>query len=302
VHSEAELERALGLGAPLIGINNRNLATLTVDLDTTRRLAPRVPADRTLVAESGIRSSADVRALAPLVDGFLVGSALMRQSDLAGAVRRLVYGVTKVCGLTRVDDARTAWACGATHGGLIFAAESPRRVNLARAQELTAAVPLAWVGVFVNPDPETVGAVARDAGLAAVQLHGEESPELVATVRRTVPAGCEVWKAVRVRDRVPAVRETAADRLVLDTWRDGRRGGTGERFDWSLVEGHPDRPHLLLGGGLTPALAASASRLDTWGLDVNSGVEDAPGIKSAEQLAAFFEGRRATGRRRKDSP
>jgi indole-3-glycerol phosphate synthase/phosphoribosylanthranilate isomerase len=301
VHSEAELERALQLGASLIGINNRNLGTLTVDLDTTRRLAPRVPADRTLVAESGIRSSADVRALAPLVDGFLVGTALMRHSDLAGAVRRLVYGVTKVCGLTRVEDARTAWTCGATYGGLIFAAESPRRVDNSRALELTAAVPLAWVGVFVNQDPETIGPVARDLGLAAVQLHGEESPEMVAMVRRTVPAGCEVWKAVRVRDRVPGVRETGADRLVLDTWRDGRRGGTGERFDWSLVEGHPDRPSLLLGGGLTPALAASASRLATWGLDVNSGVEDAPGLKSAGKLAAFFEGRRAPGRRR-DSP
>ena len=100
-----------------------------------------------------------------------------------------------------------------------------------------------------------------------------------------------------MRDRVPPVGETGADRLVLDTWRDGRRGGTGARFDWGLLDRHPDRARMLLGGGLTPETAAEAAGLETWGLDVNSGVEEKPGIKSAAKLAVFFHRRRGPGRR-----
>jgi indole-3-glycerol phosphate synthase / phosphoribosylanthranilate isomerase len=90
VHDEAELARAVALPAPIIGINNRDLRSLRVDLAVTERLAPRVPGDRLLVSESGIRARADVARLEPLVDAFLVGSALMRRADLAAAARELV--------------------------------------------------------------------------------------------------------------------------------------------------------------------------------------------------------------------
>ena len=90
VHSFAELDRALTLEAPIIGINNRNLATLEVDLGVTRALAPRVPCDRILVCESGLSSHAQVRELRPLVDAFLVGTTLMRKRDLPEAARHLI--------------------------------------------------------------------------------------------------------------------------------------------------------------------------------------------------------------------
>jgi indole-3-glycerol phosphate synthase/phosphoribosylanthranilate isomerase len=301
VHTDEELDRALALGAGIIGINNRDLTTLQVTLAPVRRLAPRVPTDRLVVCESGIRDHADVRSLTHLVDGFLVGTSLMRQADLAGAVRRLVFGETKVCGLTREADARAAWRAGATHGGLIFAAESPRRITPEQARNLTDAAPLRWVGVFVNQSPEIVAGIARTLRLSAVQLHGEETPDDVMAVRRALPEGCEVWKAVRVRDRIPRVAETGADRIVLDTWRSDRRGGTGERFDWSLLHSWPDRDRALLSGGLTPQLAAAAATTGTWGLDVNSGVEDRPGHKSAERLLAFFDALRGTGRKRESA-
>ena len=93
VHDEAELERAVRLGARLIGINNRNLATLTVDLDVTRRLAPRVPDDRLIVGESGIERREELLRLGEVgVRVFLVGESLMRQADVATAVRRLLLG------------------------------------------------------------------------------------------------------------------------------------------------------------------------------------------------------------------
>lgn len=298
VHTEEELDLALRLGAGIIGINNRDLATLQVDLETTRRLAPRLPGDRLVVCESGIRSHTEVRALAPVVDAFLVGSTLMRSPDVPGAVRRLVYGITKVCGLTGPEDARSAWDVGATHGGVIFVEGSPRRVDPSQARHLLAAAPLRWVGVFANAAPGLVAGVAAELGLAAVQLHGDEPPEDVAALRRALPLGTEIWKALRVRDALPDWAPFGADRILLDTWHPALRGGTGERFDWGLLAGAPDRDRLILSGGLTPELVAKAESTGVGGLDVNSGVEEAPGRKSRTRLAEFFAARRGVGKER----
>lgn len=297
VHTAEELELALRWDAPLIGINNRDLKTLRVSLDTTRRLAPLVPADRVVLCESGIGAHADTRDLASVVDGFLVGTSLMRAPDLPRAVRALVYGEVKVCGLTRPEDAVAARQAGAVFGGLVFAPESPRRVTEGEARAIRDAAGLAWVGVFVNESPAHVADLARRLGLHAVQLHGEESPAEVRALRPLLSPGCAIWKAIRVRDQVPRVEDTGADRLLLDAWRPDRRGGTGARFDWRLVKGHPDRHRLILSGGLTPESAAAADATGVAALDVNSGVEERPGIKSPARMAAFFAALRGPGRK-----
>lgn len=305
VHDETEAARAVALGADIIGVNNRDLVTLAVDSGTVPRLAPRLPADRLVVAESGIASRADVTALRPFADAFLVGSALMREVDLDAAVRNLVYGVTKVCGLTREDDARAAQRAGATHGGLVFATGSPRLVSVAQADPVRRAAPLEWVGVFADQPPEEIATTARRLALSAVQLHGHENPAEVARVGTLVPPGCAVWKAVRVRDRVPLRAETGGDRLLLDGARPAPEsrhsiagpaavhlGGTGQRFDWALLDGYPERSDVLLAGGLTAENAAHAAALGVYGLDVSSGVESTPGRKDPARLAAFFRARR----------
>jgi len=298
VHTDRELDLALALGAEVIGVNNRDLASLQVDLDTTRRLAPRVGNDRVVVCESGIRSHAEVRALAPTVDAFLVGTTLMRSPDVPAAVRRLVYGMTKVCGLTRPQDALAAWDAGATHGGVIFVEGSPRAVDPAQARAVLATAPLQGVGVFANAAPRQVASLAAELGLAAVQLHGEETPADVAALRQQLPNGTEIWKAFRVRDALPDWAPFGADRVLLDTWHPTLRGGTGGGFDWSLVARAPDPDRIILAGGLTPERVADAEALGVGGLDVNSGVEDAPGMKSHAKLAAFFAARRGSGRER----
>lgn len=288
-HDAQEIERALGLGARIIGVNNRDLKTLEVDLYTTERLEPYIPIRGCVfITESGIGSHHDVLRLRNLVDGFLIGTSLVSARDTARAAREIILGRFKVCGLTRVEDARAAYDAGATFGGLIFAPESPRAVSLETARELTESVPeLSWVGVFVNADPAEITYTARELGLEAVQLHGEESRAYVESMREMLPGGCEVWKAVRVRDAIPALEDTGADRLLLDAFKAGQRGGTGHRFDWSLLDSLEDRDHILLSGGIGPENAAEADACKTWALDVNSGVETAPGLKSAPLLRAL---------------
>jgi indole-3-glycerol phosphate synthase/phosphoribosylanthranilate isomerase len=286
VHDAAEVTRAVALPAPLIGVNNRNLRTLQVDARTTVRLAPLIPADRLVVAESGIDSRDDVEQLRPHADAFLVGSALMRAAELDAAVRALVYGRTKVCGLTRAEDARTAWQAGATHGGLIFAAGSPRRVDLEAARAACREIALAWVGVFADQDPEAIAGAAHELALAAVQLHGDESAADIARLRSLLPAGCQVWKAVRVRERIPVRAESGADRVVVDGPASSRS------FDWSLLAGYSERGEVVLAGGLSPGNVADAAALGTFALDVSSGVEAAPGHKDPGRLREFFAARR----------
>jgi indole-3-glycerol phosphate synthase / phosphoribosylanthranilate isomerase len=294
VHDEQELARALDLDARIVGVNNRNLKTLDVDLAVTEALAPKIPADRVRVAESGVFSHADVRRLRGVVDAFLVGTSLVIRDDVPCAVRELVAGRFKVCGLTRPVDALAAWNAGATWGGLIFAAESPRCVDMPQAKAVRGAAPLRWVGVFVNEDPDVILKAVHELDLAAVQLHGDESQAFVTDLRARIQGRCEVWRAIRVKDRIPTLEETGADRLTLDAFAAGKRGGTGERFDWGLLAGHPERERIVLGGGLGPENVAEADALDPWALDVNSGVESAPGEKSAERLALLLKALRGS--------
>ncbi|MCP4601866.1 MAG: bifunctional indole-3-glycerol-phosphate synthase TrpC/phosphoribosylanthranilate isomerase TrpF [Proteobacteria bacterium] len=295
VHDEEELSRALDLELPIIGINNRNLKTLEIDLSVTEKLAPLVPSDRVVVAESGVLTHRDVLRLRPLANGFLVGTSLMAKPDIDLACRGLIYGPVKVCGLTRPADAEDAASAGARWGGLIFAEESPRFIDMQKARTIRETPSLSWVGVFVNKNLNQVAQTARELRLSAVQLHGDETRDYVVDLKRQLEHGCEVWKACRVRDGFPTAKETGADRILLDTFSPNIRGGTGERFDWSILKNH-DLSNVILSGGLSPDCAAEADAVGAFALDVNSGVEDAPGVKSTALLDRFFAALRGIGR------
>jgi indole-3-glycerol phosphate synthase / phosphoribosylanthranilate isomerase len=296
VHNEIELDRALALGAEIVGINNRDLRTLKTDLAVTERLVERVPTDRLVISESGIRDRSDVERLAQKVDAFLVGSSLMASEDIGQASRALVYGRLKICGLTRAKDAMLAVSSGATHAGLIFAESSKRRVGsnadvLADAARSSGAK---TVGVFQDQDLAFVAATAGELGLDAVQLHGNETG--LDKLKSALPENCEVWAASPVGTEVTPER-TGADRILYDTQKDGRTGGTGETFDWSLLNGRPALPNAFIAGGLNPSNVRDAQHVGSYGLDVSSGVESAPGIKDESKVAELFEALRPSSRR-----
>ncbi len=295
-HDEGEVRRAVALGAPLIGINNRDLKTLEVDLATTERLAALVPADRILVAESGISTRADVARLAPYADAFLVGSALMRAADPAAAARALAFGRVKICGVTNGADAALAARAGASWIGLVMVPGTPRAIDLATASLIAvAARGVAKVCVFRDAEATAVADAARRLGLAAVQLHGGENTEYIRALRGLLPEGVEIWAAGAVGETVPAPRE-GSDRTLFDTSVGGRGGGTGIAFDWERVRARPELEHSLVAGGLNPGNAARAARLGAYGLDIGSGVEAAPGRKDPALVAALFEALRLPAR------
>ncbi len=293
VHSASEMARATALGATIIGINNRDLRTLDVDLAVTERLAPLAPAAAIVISESGIGSPADVRRLAPVVDGFLVGSAPMASANPEVTTRELIFGPTKVCGLTSPDDAAAAWQFGATHGGLVFAVDSPRAVTVASARPIRAAAGLQWTGVFVNEPERRVAAIANDLGLQAVQLHGDEDASYAVHLRARLSLDTEIWKAVPVGSVPPPATVQAFDRRLLDRADPNRRGGTGQTFDWGLLAGLADPDRCILSGGLTPRNVTAAAATGISFVDVSSGVERAPGRKDHSTLARFFAARRA---------
>ncbi len=291
-HDAGEVDRAVAAGAAIIGINNRDLTSLRVDRDTTRRLAPRVPADRLLVCESGIRDHRDVVALRDQCDAFLVGTSLMERPDLDHAVRELLFGRVKICGLTSRPAAEAAWRAGARFGGLMLWPGSPRHVTVEAARAFVD-VPLSWVGVFVDAGMDEIATAAEALPLCAVQLHGDEDAAYLAALRARI--ALPIWKAARVGggDLVAA----GADRLLLDSWVPGVRGGSGTRFDWNVVPARPDRDALILSGGITPDNAAEADALGVWALDLSSGVESSPGHKDPQRIAKLFDALRGSGRK-----
>jgi indole-3-glycerol phosphate synthase/phosphoribosylanthranilate isomerase len=288
------------LGAAIIGINNRDLSTLAVDLSVTERLAPRVPRDVVVVAESGIESRRDVDRLAPVVDAFLVGSSLMRASDVRGAARELVFGRVKICGLTSTADAVVAREKGATFGGLVFAEGSPRRVSESRAHEIASSASLPFVGVFVNAAVPRVVALARSLGLSAVQLHGDENAAYVEELRATLPAECAIWHAAHVGSANQLVADPgalrASDRIVFDTASPDVRGGTGRSFDWDIVASHERIGESLLAGGIGPDNAVRARSVGAYAMDVSSRVELSAAKKDPALLQALFDNLRGEGR------
>jgi phosphoribosylanthranilate isomerase len=194
----------------------------------------------------------------------------------------------KICGITRAQDLHAASAAGADALGFVFYEKSPRHLSIAAAAALVRELPpfVQSVGLFVDADPAFVESVLAEVPLDLLQFHGDETPADCARFGR------RYIKAVRVnRDtdllKCAADFEAAAG-LLLDAYVPGVPGGTGERFDWSLIPAEMPKP-VVLSGGLTPENVAEAVRtVRPWAVDVSSGVEASKGIKDAHKIARFI--------------
>ena len=196
----------------------------------------------------------------------------------------------KFCGITSLGDARVAVDAGAWAIGLIFWPGSPRRCDPAAATEIANAFKrrAEIVGVFVNPTLEDVVRTADAVGLTAVQLHGDEGPSFCAEAARRT--GCKVIKAARIRSGadIQALARFHTDYHLLDSHVPGRRGGSGETFEWELARAHRGPVPVILSGGLTAANVADAiAAVGPFAVDVASGVEATPGRKDPAKLRAF---------------
>ncbi|MCW6054410.1 phosphoribosylanthranilate isomerase [Pseudomonas fragariae (ex Marin et al. 2024)] len=195
---------------------------------------------------------------------------------------------SKICGITRIEDALAAAEAGADAIGLVFYPKSPRAVTVLQARAIIAALPpfITTVGLFVNASRcelnETLDAVALDM----LQFHGDETHEECDGYHRPY------IKALRVKagDDIAGVCRSYrnARGVLLDTYVEGVPGGTGETFDWALIPDDLDKP-VILAGGLTSANVAQAiAQVRPYAVDVSGGVEKSRGIKDREKILAFM--------------
>ena len=195
----------------------------------------------------------------------------------------------KICGITSVEDALAAALLGADAIGLVFYPPSPRYVQVEQAAEIAAALPpfVTTVALFVNADEQTIADVVSRVRIDLIQFHGNECKDYCGLHQRPY------IKAVRMSDDVDLDKQlndfSQARGLLLDTYKAGVPGGTGEQFNWDRVPAHV-ADKIILAGGLTPENVKDAvAQVHPYAVDVSGGVESVPGKKDTEKMARFIE-------------
>ncbi|WP_296234360.1 phosphoribosylanthranilate isomerase [Pseudomonas sp. UBA4617] len=196
---------------------------------------------------------------------------------------------SKICGITRIEDALAAAEAGADAIGLVFYARSPRAVDVRQARAIIAALPpfVTTVGLFVNATRCELNEILEAVPLDLLQFHGDETPQDCEGYQRP-------WiKALRVRpgdDLEAACQLYAGARgILLDTYVAGVPGGTGEAFDWSLVPARLSKPVILAGGLSADNVGQAIAQVRPYAVDVSGGVEQAKGIKDAAKIETFLQ-------------
>ncbi|HVW04192.1 MAG TPA: phosphoribosylanthranilate isomerase [Vicinamibacterales bacterium] len=195
----------------------------------------------------------------------------------------------KICGLTQAEDAALAVELGADAVGFIFWPKSPRVTTIANVRAIGRSLPgfVTRVGVFVNAPPDEVAATAAEAGLDAVQLHGDEDVAQYAGISARLIKGLPLDDDAAVQRVIDLPAEVTP---LVDAADRDRRGGTGRLADWSRAARVAAQRPIVLAGGLSADNVTDAIRqVRPWAIDVSSGVEDAPGVKNAARMRQLFD-------------
>jgi len=194
----------------------------------------------------------------------------------------------KICGITSVEDGCAAARAGADAIGLVFYRASPRYISPAEAAQVVKALPpfVSSVGLFVNHSADQVKEICEQVELDLLQFHGDESPQECAQSGRRFVKAIRMAPSQPVVDMIREYKQAAG--LLLDSFDASKYGGSGETFDWQRVPKNCGMP-LILAGGLNSAnVAAAITAVRPYAVDVSSGVESSPGIKSVRQLSEFI--------------
>lgn len=284
--NENELKRAISLNAKVIGINNRNLHDFSININRTITLSKNIPNTITIISESGIKNHCQIKKLKNYVNGFLIGTTLMSQINLDIAIKKLILGENKICGITQTQDAYIAEKLGAVYGGFIFVSTSLRYINIDHAKRIVSIVKnLQYVGIFCNSNISYIINIVNTLGLSAVQLHGTENQNYINILKKKLPITCHIWKSINMNQKpLPTFNLSHINRYLLDN----NKGGSGKTFNWSLLS-NMQLDRIILAGGLTADNCSKAAHLGCLGLDFNSGIENKPGIKNHYKLAKIFK-------------
>ena len=194
----------------------------------------------------------------------------------------------KICGITNLDDGLEAIAAGVDALGFVFVPNTPRYITPPQAKLVIKQLPpfITNVGLFVDSEIDEIEDIVNHCKLDAVQLHGNESPEMCSQISLQT----KVIKSFHVKKELQVLRNEIAnyrvDAYLLDTFIKGKAGGTGQTFDWRIAEGLSQR--IILAGGLTPDnIGTAIAQLQPYGVDVSSGVEKSPGKKDTNKIYSF---------------
>lgn len=196
----------------------------------------------------------------------------------------------KICGITRPEDAQAAIKYGADALGMVFYDPSPRGVTIGQAKEVVSSLSpfITVVGLFVNEQRERIAEILSEVRIDLLQFHGDETPEECVGYNRPYV------KAIRMRESVDLKAElnrySQAEGLLLDTYRKGIPGGTGDSFDWNLIPADIAGSITLAGGLDSDNVAQAISQVQPYAVDVSGGVELEKGIKDEQKIAAFMQG------------
>lgn len=273
----------------IVGINNRNLRTLEVNLENARELNRLFNSDEVkVVSESGIHTHSDLVSLNP-IRNFLIGSSLTVQTDVEFKANSMLYGLNKLCGLTTKEAVQAAVDNHVAIGGLIFAKKSPRFVSDDKASAFVKEFKgkIRFAGVFVDAAVEEMADKVKTLGLDYIQLHGGESIETIKTLKKLLP-GTGIIKAFNIKsikdfDKVNEYLHFA-DLIILDS----SNPGSGNSFDWSLIPSTLDKSKCLLSGGIGKDNVLKALSFNFAGLDLNSKLEKSKGIKDVDLIFETF--------------
>ncbi|MBF0412344.1 MAG: indole-3-glycerol phosphate synthase TrpC [Desulfamplus sp.] len=328
INSEWELDKAVYANARTIGINNRNLETLEVDLNVSKRVVPFFTEGQIPVEASGISSSDDIqKGIDSKIFNFLVGESIVRAENTKEFIQSLVKtGIgyksnhpiksnnslhcfsedrvvngkklfVKICGLTTLEDALACVKAGADAIGFIFYPKSPRYISPDAVGEITKKLPehIITTGVFVDEDYKTIMRVVKASSIKAVQLHGNETPELV---RQLADDGLIVIKAL-FAGKDPHLSKAHlyddAHAILVEYGKGVLPGGNGEIWNWELAteasntNNNKKELRIIIAGGINPEnIEKAIDTANPWGVDLSSGVEFSPGKKDIEKVKKFI--------------